>query len=292
MKSLYSIVLSAGLLSLGCQRELTTITYNTALLPEIISPLDTEENAPLIAGKLRELSQDPEKDYLVFAQEVFDPGYDQILSENSGFPYHTSRPEKTHALGDGLKMFSDFEITNVVRKPWKHCYGKFSDGSDCLTSKGSIYSVIKLEGIEFIAVDVHFDSGDSLGDIEARNRQIRQFIEEFNIIVKNRAVIVAGDFNTIDNVPLGIMKTWTGLQDVCDVLSCPAETIDRVYFKNNRFVTFTPTSYSVSTELFVSEQGKALSDHLPVAVDWKIEIGPPGISSLAKSSTKNTEDDE
>lgn len=286
------LVAAIGVLSSGCQTNFTTVTYNTALLPQALSSLDVDKNAPIIAEKLREISHDQEKKHIVFAQEVFDQEYDQVLEKRADFPYETPRPEKPLMLGDGLKAFSDFEVISVIRKPWRHCQGYLEDYNDCLTPKGAAYYTIRLNNVDLVGVNVHFDAGDSPQDEEARILQLQQFIGDFNQIVGNRAAFVIGDFNTANEIPLGIMKMGTGLQDVCDLIACPEEGIDRVYFKNTPLVTLTPTSYSIDAALFTDEKSKPLSDHLPVVVDWNIKIGPPSLYPLIDHFSKPDEKEE
>ncbi|OFZ65423.1 MAG: hypothetical protein A3D92_05605 [Bacteroidetes bacterium RIFCSPHIGHO2_02_FULL_44_7] len=245
-----------------------------------------------MAEKLQELSRDEETKHIVLAQEVFAKEYDAMLEGAAEFPYETARPEKPYMLGDGLKMFSDFEITGLVRKPWKYCNGRLEDGSDCLTAKGAAYFTVRIEGIELVGVDVHFDSGKSVKDEEAKTLQMQQFIGDFNDIVRDRPAIVTGDFNTINGVPLGIMKLGTGLQDVCGVLTCPDQRIDRVYFKNTPWVTLTPKSYTLDTAIFVDEDGEPLSDHLPIFVDWNIKIGPQHLHPLIDHFSQREENEE
>jgi hypothetical protein len=50
--------------------------------------------------------------------------------------------------------------------------------------------------------------------------------------------------------------------------SAGCEIVDKVFYRNSRFVTLTPTVYKVENERFVDANGEALSDHWPVRVSW------------------------
>jgi len=268
-------------LSAGCQNEFTVTTYNIAALPQGISPSNPEKNVPIISKKLGELSSNEEKE-IILIQEDF--SYHEELSKNAGYPYKTELPEHYESLGDGLNAFSDFEITGHVRQAWRDCNGYFEEGSDCLTPKGFSVGEYKIvSGVNIDGYNIHMDSGDSEGDERTRELQIEQLIETFNIRSSRKAVIVAGDFNTAEGNLLYRLKSATGLIDSCDILACPnSDSIDRILFKNNEYVTLTPIEYRVDDKYFVDEEGKTLSDHLPVSVKFTVLAGPPGKELFVK----------
>lgn len=279
--NLLSLALSTAFLT-GCQNEFTVTTYNIAALPQGISASNPEKNVPLISKKLGELSRNEEKE-IILVQEDF--SYHQELTKNTGYPYKTEPPEEYESLGDGLNAFSDFEITNHIRQGWRNCNGHFEDGSDCLTPKG--FSVAEYEVVSGVKIDMynlHMDSGDSLEDEDARKLQTEQFIETFNFRSQGKAAIVAGDYNTSGYL-LFRLKSATGLTDSCDVLACSdPNSIDRILFKNNEYVTLTPLEHRVDSGFFVDENGEPLSDHLPVSVKFKIVAGPPGKELFVKNT--------
>ncbi len=266
---------------MGCQNEFTVMTYNIAALPQGISASNPEKNVPLISQKLGELSRNEEKE-IVLVQEDF--SYHGELNKNAGYPYKTEPPEHYESLGDGLNAFSDFEITDPVRQAWRDCNGYFEDGSDCLTPKGFTIGEYEIvSGVKIEVYNLHMDSGDSPNDEYARELQIEQFIETFNLRSSRKAAIVAGDYNTAGNL-LYRLKSATGLVDSCDVLSCSdPDSIDRILFKNNEYVTLIPLEHRIDAEFFVDENGEPLSDHLPVSVKFKVVAGPPGKELFMKN---------
>ena len=80
--------------------------------------------------------------------------------------------------------------------------------------------------------------------------------------------MIAGDFNlhadeTIDLEQL-LRLLNAGFVDACWSLDCQEEHIDRIFFRSTNAIELNVLSWSVPPE-FVTEEGKDLSDHEPVA---------------------------
>lgn len=158
---------------------------------------------------------------IVAIQEDF--GYHkQLLKGMSGFNYTTTHTGSIPS-GDGLNIFTkDMPIYNETREPWNEACGILSDGSDELTPKGFVYTVIDVgNGIYVDFYNLHADAYGGAGSKAARTSQYKQlaaFIKARSA-ENDRPVIVTGDFNyhlhtREDNYSLyNILYTECGLKD-------------------------------------------------------------------------------
>lgn len=134
---------------------------------------------------------------IVAVQEDF--GYHkQLVKSMSGFEYMTNHTGDVPG-GDGLSIYTkNMPIYNETRVPWNEACGILSDGSDELTPKGFVYTVIDIgNGIYVDFYNLHADAYGGKGSIAARASQFKQlaeFIQERSA-ENNRPVIVTGDFN-------------------------------------------------------------------------------------------------
>jgi endonuclease/exonuclease/phosphatase family metal-dependent hydrolase len=86
------------------------------------------------------------------------------------------------------------------------------------------------------------------------------------------AVILGGDFNLSGSQRklLADFARDSGFVDVCDVLRCAQpDRIDRILVRESIELGLKPRQWSID-QRFRDDQGRALSDHLAVAVkiDW------------------------
>ena len=278
------------------------LTYNVAGLPQEISPVTTGTNIPLISPKLEPydvvVTQEdfdwwiPELDVLDFAE------YHTRLRAQTTHPWATgqhpgpaavgidgSDPERPMPLvGDGNGILSRFPFDGADRVPWEHCFGSAdtSDGgaADCLAMKGFARARLTLaDGVEVDLYTVHAEAGRTAADT-------RMIAEDFDLLAgyiathsAGRAVIVAGDTN-LHTRPGHVMEPvhapiWTafladtGLVDVCVAVECQDPGgIDKVAFRNGGGVTLAAHERRLETDVFVDSEGRALSDHPPVSVEF------------------------
>ncbi len=173
--------------------NLKTVNFNVAGLP--FAALTGENVAANQAAAAKYLSQN---DFdIVAVQEDF--GYHKKLVEGmSGFNYMTNHTGGIPG-GDGLNIFTkDMPVYNETRVTWNEASGILSDGSDELTPKGFVYSVIDVgNGIYVDYYNLHADAYGGEGSIAARTSQYKQLAEfiKARSAENDRPVIVTGDFN-------------------------------------------------------------------------------------------------
>lgn len=134
---------------------------------------------------------------IVAVQEDF--GYHKYLVENmSSFKYSTNHSGGVPG-GDGLNIFTkNMPVYNETRVTWNEASGILSDGSDELTPKGFVYTVIDAgNGIYVDFYNIHADAYGGDGSKAARTSQYKQLAEfiKARSAENDRPVIVTGDFN-------------------------------------------------------------------------------------------------
>ena len=175
------------------KKSVKAVNFNVAGLPfGLISGENVGGNQRHVARYLSENGFD-----IAAVQEDFDfhgtlerdlRGFDYITNHTGGIPG-----------GDGLNIFTKgMPVYNETRVPWDDAYGILSDGSDELTPKGFMYTVIDIgNGIYIDFYNLHADAYGGEGSKKARTSQFRQlakFIEERSA-ENDRPVIITGDFN-------------------------------------------------------------------------------------------------
>lgn len=171
-----------------------TVNYNVAGLPfAVLSGENAAANQKVSGEYLSENNFD-----IVAVQEDF--GYHKQLVKNmSGFTHNTNYTGSIPG-GDGLNIFTkNMPIYNETRVPWNEASGILSDGSDALTPKGFVYSVIDVgNGIYVDFYNLHADAYGGEGSVKARTSQYKQLAEfiKARLAENDRPVIVTGDFNS------------------------------------------------------------------------------------------------
>jgi endonuclease/exonuclease/phosphatase family metal-dependent hydrolase len=261
---------------------ITALTYNVAGLPEGLSGSHPEANMPQIGPKLNDFD-------LVLVQESWltpDPNptpfrtYHEILEETSTLDYSSTPlpaplgkdPDRSSAqLSDGLNQFSRFEFEPALdHVRWPDCG---QDAADCLATKGFTLSVVSLaSGVDIDVYNLHMEAGNE--DFALRETDVALLGDYISQHSADRAVIVGGDFNLhIEDEPDGTqfssLLEAADLEDACETLGCPEpHRIDKFLYRSSADLTITPTSWSIA-EGFVDAEGKPLSDHEPVVVDFE-----------------------
>lgn len=273
--ALFASFSTCGSLPVSCsQAEVSVLTYNVQGLPGSITGRDTAENISQISPLLNSY------DIALIQEDFF---YHPELSGAAEHPYQIPREEDLYneegelmANASGLAGYSKFPIKNHINRRWFACNGIVDQKNDCLAPKG--FSAAEHEITPNILVDIyncHMDSGDSPGDVAARDRQIEQLAKFINTRSPRRAVIVACDTNMgeQDRPQLEQLLLTTGLKDSCKELNClEPDRIDRIFYRNGTAVQLEPLRWYIP-EGFVDKNGERLSDHEPVMVDFKVTVG-------------------
>jgi endonuclease/exonuclease/phosphatase family metal-dependent hydrolase len=265
---------------------LRVLTYNVAGLPQGVSQGNPKQHIPLISPRLNFYD-------MVFVQEDF--AHHDALTSQVLHPYYSKPNGSRKNLGDGLTLLSWREVDEFSREAWRHCYGLLNDGADCLTPKGFTRARLTLAtGVALDVYNLHMDAGRSTGDQRARAGNFAQLAEAILKHSQGAALIVAGDFNERYRNGTGTLEglmAKTGLKDAWvefvhgGVLPPPAdldatcgddpndpgcERIDKIFFRDSGAVTFELVDYRVEGAKFVDGSGRQLSDHRPVAVEFKL----------------------
>ncbi len=173
--------------------NLKAVNFNVAGLPfAALTGTNVGANQKIIGKYLSENNFD-----IVAVQEDF--GYHKNLVNNmSGYNYMTNHTGNIPG-GDGLNIFTnDMPVYNETRVPWNEACGILTDGSDELTPKGFVYTVIDIgNGIYVDFYNLHADAYGGAGSAAARTSQFRQLAEfiKARSAENDRPVIVTGDFN-------------------------------------------------------------------------------------------------
>ncbi|MBE6821178.1 MAG: hypothetical protein E7516_09040 [Ruminococcaceae bacterium] len=172
---------------------LKTVNFNVAGLPfAVLQGKNVIANQKAAAEYLSQNDFD-----IVAVQEDF--GYHKHLAGNmNGFRYMTNHTGGIPG-GDGLNIFTkNMPVYNEMRVSWNEACGILSDGSDALTPKGFVYTVIDIgNGIYVDYYNLHADAYGGEGSIAARTSQYKQLAEfiQARSAENDRPVIVTGDFN-------------------------------------------------------------------------------------------------
>lgn len=266
----------------GGAGEFLALSYNVAGLPEGLSSSQPAKFTPLIAPLLNGYD-------LVLLQETWktpDPNpfaptrvYHEILEAGSEHPYKSLSAEQPFGmdprrpealLADGLNMFSRFPFEPTIRQAWLGCD---ISAADCLAFKGfSVARTTFSPGVTIDVYDLHMEAGGTPHDEELREAGVTQMVEFMADYSAGQAIIVGGDFNLHtdeepDATTFQRLLAEAGLMDVCAALDCPQPgRIDKFLFRSSDRVTIAPTSWRFATDVFVSPDGDALSDHDPLEV--------------------------
>lgn len=272
-------------LPLAYSGEIHLLTYNIAGLPQMLSSAQTAREPSI--KRIGQLINDFD---IVNVQEDFN--YNKYLYEENNHSYRTANMGGV-PFGDGLSTLSKYPIVNFERVAWKAC-----NGADCLTPKGFSFSRVQLAKDVFVDVyNVHATAQDDLKATRARAQNLQQLAAYVEETSADQPLLLMGDFNAhyafeMDWIKefqeqLALEDSWVLLQNggafprpVADFQAQPTlkitdecESIDKIYFRNNKTLVFKPSVYKVEHNLFENEIGKQLSDHCAVSLilGWSIK---------------------
>lgn len=265
--------------------DLSVLSYNVAGLPLGLGDGDPETNTPIIGSRLGSYD-------IVHVQEDFN--YHAALYAADDHPHRTATSGGV-PFGDGLNTLSDLPFEDFERVKWNDCA---SGSGDCLTPKGFTFMRARLaEGVWVDLYNLHTDAGSEAADIAARAKNLAQvsaFMAEHSA---GNAVIVYGDTNTRytrtgDGIAAfaagnGLTDAWVELVRggdapdegdpaiVCDdaTVDASCEVVDKVLYRSGDHVKLDAGRYRNDHAAFRDANGKNLSDHYPIAVDFSWSTG-------------------
>lgn len=262
---------------------INALCYNVAGLPAGISSSLPRRNMVLISPLLNEFD-------IVHVQEDF-CYHDSLLLFNT----HSTVTEPLPCIGDGLNTFTNYSIEAFERYKWDDC-----TAADCLSKKGFSYSKIALaKGVTIDFYNIHCNAGGSQESIDARRKNLAQFLNFMNKRSANEPIVIMGDFNhkytrlgdsTRVLLELGFSDPWIDLVtngqvpdysqidlDNCFPIntSIDCEGVDKVFYRGNSEMKINALSYQYGDDDRYYYQGnpnEALSDHSPLFVRLQFEF--------------------
>lgn len=268
---------------------LKAVNFNVAGLPfALLAGENVGANQKAAAKYLSENDFD-----IVAVQEDF--GYHkQLLGGMNGYNYVTNHTGSVPG-GDGLNIFTkDMPIYNETRQTWNEACGILSDGSDELTPKGFVYTVIDVgNGIYVDFYNLHADAYGGAGSVAARTQQYKQLAEfiKARSAENDRPVIVTGDFNYHihtheDNgslynalyVECGLKDAWIEYHNNGDyfnmynwhITGLPAwgnwDSVERFMYKSGGGVDVVVSDFRYTQ--VSDDSGKIISDHAAAECDF------------------------
>ncbi len=263
--------------------SLNLLTYNIAGLPQVISSAKTPR-----AESIRAIGLKVDQFDLINVQEDFH--YNVDLYQYNQHPFRTETKGKV-PFGDGLNTLSKYPIMEIRRVPWLHC-----SGTDCLTPKGFAYMRVQLAKDVFLDLyNMHATAHTNNAAVQARRHNMEQLADYINAHSKDNPLIVMGDFNAHyafmgDNIhdfkkQTGVVDPWVDFflegkipEPYADFmiphkleLKPEMESIDKILYRHGKNVKLIPKSYAIEDDLFSTDDGEHLSDHLAISLklDWE-----------------------
>ncbi|MFI6624335.1 jacalin-like lectin [Streptomyces sp. NPDC050528] len=271
----------------------STLTYNVAGLPEILSSASTPRESSTTAIGQRIAPYD-----IVNVEEDFN--YHAYLY--AGDTAHTYRTPTSGGagIGSGLNTLSKlpYDTDDFERVHWNSCQ---YDSGDCLTPKGFTFMREQLaEGVYVDFYNLHTNAGTNDGDEASRADNLSQLTSFIQSHSAGNAVVVMGDTNTrytrsADTIAEfgaanGLTDAWVKLirggtapAKGSDALVCDqtgttvpntCEVVDKVLYRGSKLVSLNATSYNNEHAKFLTDDGKMLSDHDPITVGFTWSRNP------------------
>ncbi len=271
------------------KQTVKAVNFNVAGLP--FAALGGED----VAGNQKAAAEYLSSNGFDIAAVQEDFNYHKSLADNlTGFDYMTNHTGNIPG-GDGLNIFTKgMPVYNETRVPWNEACGILSDGSDELTPKGFVYTVIDIgNGIYVDFYNLHADAYGGEGSVAARTSQFRQLAEfiQARSAENDRPVIITGDFNyhlhgrednmslyTILCEELGFKDAWVEKLNNGDYFNMHDwyatgvsawgnwDSVERFMYRAGGGVDVTASDFKYTN--VTDSNGKAVSDHAAAECDF------------------------
>ncbi|MFD5074606.1 jacalin-like lectin [Streptomyces sp. NPDC058371] len=271
----------------------STLTYNVAGLPEILSSASTSRESSTTAIGQRIAPYD-----IVNVEEDFN--YHAYLYAGDIAHAYRTPTSGGAAFGSGLNTLSKlpYDTDDFERVHWNSCQ---YDSGDCLTPKGFTFMRERLaEGVYVDFYNLHTNAGTNDGDEASRADNLSQLTSFIQSHSAGNAVVVMGDTNTrytrsADTIAEfgaanGLTDAWVELirggtppAKGSDALVCDqtgttvpntCEVVDKVLYRSSKLVSLNATSYNNEHATFLTDDGLMLSDHDPITVGFTWSRNP------------------
>ena len=202
-------------------------------------------------------------------QELFaSPGRMFEAADSSlGRVYFGKRRHWFKIVNSGLAVFSKHRILHAEAEYFE------DEGSleNRLGSKGVLMVRCEVNGAPLDFYTTHLAAGTEAVSGESRRKELRQiiaFIRRHS--PAENAVILCGDFNLPEKA-LGVLAEF-GLRNCASELGAGKKNaIDHIYFRSGKKLPLRAESWKIPNEDFRFPNGKALSDHAPVAATFRLD---------------------
>jgi endonuclease/exonuclease/phosphatase family metal-dependent hydrolase len=173
---------------------LDVLTFNTALLPELVASTRQADRVAVMASHLTGY------DVLVLQELFVDAWRDRLLTElSSDYPHRTDIVGADGARGNPLRQDGGIVILSrwPILRQAQQAFGAVCSGTDCLADKGVAYAAVAKGEHVYHVFGTHAQSEYGFRVERVRAQQfslMRAFVEEQAIPV-DEPVLLAGDFN-------------------------------------------------------------------------------------------------
>ncbi len=226
-------------------QNISILTYNVFMRPQALFRNDQENRSEKICNKILSENFD-----IILFQECFESKSINIFIDklNVIYPY-IILPNKTTFFNSGLMILSKYPVMDIM-------YYNFTNlcGADKLASKGYTKFNIMVDSLITSVMTLHQQAG---------NTKKRSLIRKSNldIISKNGADIIGGDFNTEGIEVAGITNHFKEYNVIDNLITYgPNKTLDYIISK-----------WSISKYKVLDWN---LSDHFPVCCNVNLHISP------------------
>jgi hypothetical protein len=195
------------------------------------------------------------------------------------FPVAIFLPHFSPPYGAGVSIFAREDLSipdDLDRVPFDFCHGWFGANGDCWALKGFLRVGIRTpDGGEVDVYTTHLEAGPTQDSVDVRHKQLEMMADFIETRSPDRAVIVAGDFNSAFN-RLGDRENVMGFRDRLDLKDSGAGP-EIPFWRERNYILYRD---GTKTKLTVEKAGeatefvrnnRALSDHAALYVHFGVE---------------------
>jgi len=187
-------------------------------------------------------------------------------------------PHFSPPYGAGVSIFARDSLAvagDVDREAFGFCHGWFGANGDCWARKGFLRAAIRTpEGAEIDFYTTHLEAGPGERSVKVRGKQLEVMARAIEARPRDRAVIVAGDFNSAFN-RVGDRENIVGFRERLGLVDSGAGP-ELAYWRERNFILYRDgENVGLTVERageavqFVNEE-RALSDHAALYAEFRV----------------------